>query len=1219
MYFKQLELSGFKSFCDRTHVRLEKGITAIVGPNGCGKSNILDSLRWALGEQSARELRGQHMMDIIFNGSENRSATGMAEVSVTFDNADSRLPVDFAEVQVTRRLYRSGESEYFINKAPCRLRDITELFMDTGIGTSAYSLIGQGKIGLVLSSKPEDRRFLFEEAAGIIKYKARKKVAIRKLESAEQNLVRLNDIIMEVQRQMRSLKRQVNAAIRFRELKEALRELEVRAIWLKYTRFRDEMVTLREQLGAAQEEYGKAMAEMADFEARNEELSLTRIEVERDLAARRETVQLLDAEMEKTERQIALLRQQTVFVTEQREQAIRDREAYEARAESLNQEASRTSEQVAALEAETDACRQEMESCQTEHDGARERLAEAEERLGALRRQAVESMNSRAKAQTELETLGVSVQNLETLLAQLTERRSSVELRRDELAERVAAAGEAEAAARAELERVLSEKARITEEQTRKNKELRAKMDEWQSLREKKSSVEARLNSLRELRDSYEGFAVGVRAVMMAKQRKLAEFRGIIGPVGDLLSTQKTYERAIEAALGGNINNIVVEEADAAKSAIQFLKQNRAGRVTFLPLDTIRPNHNDDTNAIRGKPGVIGPAIDYVTYDSHIRKAVEYLLYNTVIVETLDDAIRIARSENRYPRMVTLDGEFVSPAGSVTGGQNQTETRGLLGRSAEIAELEEKVQKMQNDGARLSAAAEVLTKELQAHGQQLRELEEAERTGRHRANECGVLLARATTELETLEESLRHSSSELETRREQLAELVDKREQALLVADSMLQDDETLQRAVEEQQEAMTAARDALTAAAARLADLRVGHAELSQRLEETRRNVAREQSERGEALENAQRRLEQAAALEENQRTLAAEIDTNIDRAKDLAGQKEAAHAKVVEAQNRQHALLDETDGLSKSLRELNEQSRNAQAQVHRLEIQLRHDEDQTQFLEERVLAEYHMGLASIDPDSVGTDELDEETREAQVLELREKLERLGQVNVMAIEEYEALEKRNEFLTTQERDLTKARETLLGIVARIDLIIKEMFLETFAKVSDNFRVFFRRLFNGGQARIYLLDESDPLECGIEIEARPPGKKPQGISLLSGGEQAMTAIALLFSIFRAKPSPFCVLDEVDAPLDDANIGRFLDMVEEFTDQSQFIIITHSKQTMARANVLYGVTMQERGVSQLVSVRFDDARPPRQEEFPEPPPEDDGGNGEGGEEEEEPAA
>lgn len=1188
MYFKQLEMCGFKSFADRTVVRLEPGVTAVVGPNGCGKSNILDALRWSLGEQRARELRGTHMMDIIFNGSENRQPMGMAEVSVTFDNSESKLPVDFAEVQVTRRLYRSGESEYFINKAPCRLRDIHELFMDTGIGTAAYSIIGQGQIDLVLSSKPEDRRFLFEEAAGIIKYKARKRVAMRKMETADQNLLRLSDIIAEVQRQMRSLKRQVNAAIRYREMKEALRDLEIRFVWTKYTGLQEQIGSLKQTFADAQDTYEKSLAESTRLDARAEELAFQRLELERVLEARRGDVYEIDGEMEKTERQIALFRQQIEFLKEQQQQALRDHEELQERAAAIQAQIALSGEAVQTAQAEIESCNEEIARKQEEHEHTRALVAEAESRLEAVRARTVETMNDRAKMQTELETLSVNIRNIDSQLTAIYDRQNTLHSRHEEVVTRLQELRTSHSNTQGAADETAATRAKTAAERADKAQQLRTLHDTWQTVREAKSSHEARLGSLRELRDSYEGFATGVRAVMMAKQKKQPEAQGVIGPVGDLLSTQKTYERAIEAALGGNINNVVVENAEAAKSAIAFLKRERAGRVTFLPLDTIRSSQNDDTGSLLGRPGVVGLAIAYVSFDPHVKKAMDYLFHNTVIVETLDDAIRIARSESRFPRMVTLDGEYVSPAGAVTGGQTQSESRGLIGRSAEIAELEQRVAEADERIKELAAQGEALTDDMRGLSAQLDDLEKQEKAFRDELNDLGVQIARFSTELENLTQSndqFKEQCAALEAERQALEE---QRKEALARADSMEQDDAALERERAEAQDAVLRARQALSARAEDLANLRVRFAELTQRVEEGARNQQREQREYEETLQNAARRLEQNEQFKENEAGLNNEIALQLERVKALSEGKEEARKKVVAAQEQMQTLLQEADAATKSTREIHEQVRASQADMHRLEIELRHNEDQLQFLTERVLTEYHVALASLDAEQIGTDEHDDETREAMVTDLREKLDRMGQVNLMAIEEYEALEKRNAFLVSQEEDLRKARETLLGIVARIDSTIREMFLQTFNDVSENFRVFFRRLFNGGQARVYLLDESDPLECGIEIEARPPGKKPQSISLLSGGEQAMTAISLLFAIFKAKPSPFCVLDEVDAPLDDANIGRFLALVDEFKAESQFIIITHNKQTMAKANVMHGVTMQERGVSQLVSVRFDEA-------------------------------
>ncbi|MEX2016607.1 MAG: AAA family ATPase, partial [Candidatus Hydrogenedentales bacterium] len=516
MHFKQIEMTGFKSFADRTIMHMETGTTAVVGPNGCGKSNILDAVRWALGEQSAKALRGGHMQDVIFNGSELRSATGMAEVTLTFDNADSALPLDFAEVQITRRVYRSGESEYLINKAPCRLRDVQELFMDTGIGTNAYSMIGQGKISMVLSSKPEDRRFLFEEAAGIIKYKSRKRVAMRKLDSAEANLVRLHDIIAEVERQMRSLKRQVNAAIRYRELSDQLKEYEIRAAWLKHTSLSERIADLRSKFADAQNEYEKDSAGMSQLEARHEELSLHKLEVDRVLHARRETVHEIDTEMERIEKQIALIRQQIEFSGEQQERAATERQMFEEQAVVREGEAEAVAEKAATTRSDIAAANQVLETKQAEHEGAARIVQDADRLLEEARARSVETMGLRAKAQTTVETLTVNITNLESQLQAIYERQQAGNTRNAELVALLEEKQRFESGKQDILARLEQERASAAEREMELGRQMQALHERWQGLRENKSSTDARLNSLRELRDSYEGFAAGVRASVAA-------------------------------------------------------------------------------------------------------------------------------------------------------------------------------------------------------------------------------------------------------------------------------------------------------------------------------------------------------------------------------------------------------------------------------------------------------------------------------------------------------------------------------------------------------------------------------------------------------------------------------------------------------------------------------------------------------------------------------
>ncbi|HQL94422.1 MAG TPA: chromosome segregation protein SMC [Candidatus Hydrogenedentes bacterium] len=1189
MYFKQVELTGFKSFADRTVLPLEPGVTAVVGPNGCGKSNILDAMRWALGEQSAKALRGAHMQDVIFNGNSQRPPTGMAEVSLTFDNADAALPVDFSEVQITRRVYRSGEGEYFINKAPCRLKDIQELFMDTGVGTNAYSLIGQGKIDLVISSRPEDRRFLFEEAAGIIKYKTRKRVAMRKLESADQNMLRLGDIIAEVERQMRSLKRQVNAAIRHREITQALRELEVRNAWLQFNELSGQIADLREKLAAATDTHGKLSADASRLEAQEEELNLRRIELERELHERREREHAVDTEMERLESQAALLRQEIEFCNQRAQAAAEERLSLEERAKGFSQDKGAAGERAEALRAEIERTEAALAEAQAARDAAAAETAGAEHRLEECRRTALDAVNLRNRFQTEIETLGATLAGVLQQLEALDTQSTSQEERRAQIAAQVGETRAKHAATEKDREKNAAERAKLEEKRRKAAARLAELNTKWQNLREEKSAVESRVTSLKELRDSYEGFATGVRAVMMAKQRDFPGMGGIIGPVGDLISTDAAYLQAIEAALGGNINNVIVENADDAKAAIAFLKEHKAGRVTFLPLDTIRPGRHEEELAMKGVRGVIGLAIDRVQCEARLMPAVEYLLYNTVIVETIDDAIRIARTEKKYPRMVTLEGEMISPAGAVTGGRTQRETQGLLGRTAEIEDLEKRAEQAKKDIAATVSEAAGITERQEAAAAQAKELDANENALRAALNELGVLLARQSTELEALGKTGDQLQEQRERLARQQADLETRQAEARGRLETASGDDSAHEQRVADARADLEVRRTVLMERTAALSDLRVRLAELTQNLEEAARLREREEREHEQALREAEKRV----GLAQEMRARIAEIENKItgllEAEKALSGDREAAHGRVLESQRAQQALMESVEALAKKLRGVRDRLNSAQKEIHRLELDCTQKEDRVQFFQERIAVEYGLALGSLTEEQVGEDDLDEREREERIKQHRQSLERLGNVNLAAIEEYDALEKREKFLKGQADDLSRARDALLGVIKRIDDTITQMFLDTFNEVARHFTDYFRRLFNGGQARIYLLDENDPLECGIEIEARPPGKKPQSISLLSGGEQAMTAIALLVSVFAAKPSPFCVLDEVDAPLDDANVKRFLDVIAEFTEHSQFIIITHNKETMARASALYGVTQQESGVSQIVSVRLEEAR------------------------------
>jgi len=1182
MYFKQLQMSGFKSFADPTTVRFEPGTTAIVGPNGCGKSNILDALKWVLGEQRAKELRGNHMQDVVFNGSENRLPMGMSEVTVTFDNADHKLAVDYSEVEVTRRLYRSGESEYLLNRQSCRLKDIAEMFMDTGIGTSAYSMISQGKMDLIISSKPEDRRYIFEEAAGIIKYKTRKRIALRRLDTANQNLLRLTDIIAEVERQMRSLKRQVNAAIRYRELSDELKDLEIRSAWLQFDRLSEEIKNLKSQFADAQNEFEKHNTVISDREAALENFSLQRAENDRVLLTRREGVHQIDSEVDLAERSVALLKQQVEFTDEQQGQAGRERLELQNRCEEITVRITDANTILEAVRGEIGQSQSNSQEKLGQHGQLELWVGEADSKVESVRAREAAQLSNRSKAVTELEALDNAIESLDGQLKGVYERQENESTRRADLLTRIEQTRIEETNAMGELSTIESTGAGLRESFETKTTEAKRRHEEAHNLRQQHSRLDARLESLRELRDTYEGFADGVSAVMRAEND--APLPGVIGPAGDLLAAQPGYERAIEAALGNSIHNIVVESADAARAAVAHLTAHKAGRVTFLPLDRLNVSAPDSSIAAPGD-GVIGTALDYIDYEARLHPAVAFLLQDAVLVEDLDAAIRLASTRSGRARFVTREGEVVTPNGDITGGRVEHGGRGLIGRSAEIEQLEAESSQMADAVVSVAAQAETLTEEAAVLKSDIEANDAAQKTSRAKLNELGVALASMESESNSLAEVL----ADLTRRRDEFTErrsgMEAQRTEVTSHVENMDSAEEALRTEMADVQRAASEQRHALSVVANELSDLRMHEATLRQRLEEVERDRNREQQALSDAQQEISKREALTEQLEKDREGLDSEIKMNIERMAALSETKEEAGAKVVEAENEQKQITAKIEELEKDLKESRSLVRDAQARVHALELELRTDEERVGYFQERILTEYNVALSALKEDEIGTDDYDSDSRDKMVSDIRHKLKRMGEVNLMAIEEFEALEKRYEFLASQAKDLEQARETLMSVIERCDTTIRAMFLESFEEIANHFRNYFRRLFNGGQARVYLLDEDDPLESGIEIEARPPGKKPQSISLLSGGECAMTAVALLFSIFKAKPSPFCVLDEVDAPLDDANIGRFLGLLDEFTDDSQFVIITHNKQTMARADALYGVTQQERGVSTLVSVRM----------------------------------
>ena len=1184
MFLKRLELFGFKSFADKTVVDFTGGVTALVGPNGCGKSNVVDAIRWALGEQSAKSLRGSEMVDLIFNGTANRRPLGFAEVVLTFDNARRHLPVDAPEVSVTRRLYRTGEGEYLINGQPCRLRDVKDLFMDTGVGVGAYSIIEQGKIDALLQASAKERRGIFEEAAGIAKYRSRKAAALRKLERVDQNLLRVGDVAAEVERQLRSVQRQAAKARRYRELAEELKHLRLTVLAADYRALAGKLAALRSDLAAGGDlvasmtaESGRLEAEILGAQGRADELERAASETERRRAEDR-------ARLARIESAIAAA------------EGLAGQHAEEA-ARALG-EAGELAERAAAAEADAERARQDLARAAADIAGLAAQLAAAEAETGAAaahagelaagierrKGEAIEVVRRRAGVDSELAKLLAEVGHLDAELSRaeqsaavLAERlaahRTEIEHGRARLEElsgrRAAAAAGAEAARAAER----SAAAAVAELDARAG-----------ALRAELAGRRSRVEALADAEARQEGLQAGVKGVLAAMRQGSAP-AGLCGIVAELVKVRQELEVAIETALGAKVQNVVAESTAAARGAIELLKRERLGRATFLPLDRVRSGWRPGPAAL-AEPGVLGRGADLVEFDERHRAAFEHLLGNVVVVRDLDSAVRVAADGCREGVVVTLEGEIFYPSGAITGGAHRDHTPGIIGRKNEIA--------------RLTAEIAAVETEL-AGGLERRAAEEARRLAeRRRAEELGAELAALSAgeiqmrqglelvarEAERLAEEQVLAARELAERRAGRQALAGRLDELRRQGQLLTGEEEAIGRAVAELGGELAGAEAARAEVREKLTRLRIEAGALEEKRSsiqaraEAAARLAVERRAETEARREAAGKAEAAAAEE---RRKAGEFRAELAAAVRAAADADQAGSGLAARRAELRAAMERAQGAE---RECRARLAAAGAQVGELRLAEQEAALRVAGLVERARAEGEERLAeraaTVDPAAV-----DMEGLRRQLEEGDDRLARMGPVNLAAIGEEDALRVRLAELGVQRADLEEARELLREAIARINKISRERFTATFEQVREHFHETYRKLFSGGRADITLEEGEDVLEAGIEVLARPPGKDMMVMSLLSGGERTLTTIALLFAIFKAKPSPFCVLDEVDAPLDESNIDRFMLILREFLESSQFLIITHNRRTMATADMIYGVTMQEAGVSKRIAVKFEE--------------------------------
>ncbi len=1179
MYLKSIEVQGFKSFANKIVFQFHNGITGIVGPNGSGKSNVADAVRWVLGEQRVKQLRGASMQDVIFSGTENRKPLSYAYVAITLDNSDHQLSIDFDEVTVARRIYRSGESEYLINGSPCRLKDVNELFYDTGIGKEGYSIIGQGQIDKILSGRPEERRELFDEAAGIVKFKRRKAAAQVKLENEKQNLVRVNDILSELEKQVEPLERQSEVAKIYLRRKEELKNLDVNVFLLENGR-------LKEQLQQVEEKYGLASGDLVEITGKYEGIREEYERIQSEIESLEETIEQARSSLTDTGLMRGKLEGEKNVLKEQINSAKGSEAHLTNRRTALEEEISgkeKDKEGILTEKVDTDAQVQEIaataEAEKKKLDEIQGKIAELNNAIEAGKNTIIGELNQRA-------TIKSKMGRFDTMMEQ-------VNIRRAELNSRLLRAKSDEAAREENLKKLEAEFEAITDalrEMTEGEAaaeqalgEMRKELAEKDArLRETQSAYhmeKSRLEALSNLTERYEGYGGSVKKVMEQKEKT----PGIIGVVADIIKVEKKYETAIETALGGNIQNIVTDDEETAKKMIRFLKENRLGRATFLPLTSItKPQEFKNPDALSEK-GVIGMADELVQTQGRYRNVARAMLGRIVVVDHVDNAVKIARKYDYGIRMVTLEGELLVPGGAISGGAFKNSSN-LLGRRREIDELQKNVKK-------LLAAVDATNREIdetKASRNRLRmELETLKADMQKKSIEQNTVRLNISQSKERMEEeeetkaSLKLEEQEIEDRIFEIRNDKESIQQELSQSEAL---EKNIQEQITKFQQELEEQRKLETEAAALVSEWEMKVEKMRQTLGFKQANVdrideeiARSRAELAEILEALEENRQETERRKQNileiEKTIAASFDAqneSEDRLKESMAHKEELSA-------RQKNFFRSREEMSEKMASLDKEVYRLAAQKERLEENL---ESQISYMWD----EYEITLS--DAAAIRDDSLtDLSSMKKQITSLRDQIKKLGDVNVNAIEDYKNLMDRFTFMQTQHDDLVEAEKTLEGIIEELDSAMRKQFTEKFAEINREFDKVFKELFGGGKGTLELLEEEDILEAGIRIIAQPPGKKLQNMMQLSGGEKALTAISLLFAIQNLKPSPFCLLDEIEAALDDSNVGRFAKYLHKLTKNTQFIVITHRRGTMEQVDRLYGITMQEKGVSTLVSVNL----------------------------------
>ena len=1182
MYLKRLELQGFKSFADKTVLEFMPGITSVIGPNGSGKSNISDSIRWVLGEQSMKSLRGAKSEDIIFAGTQNRKSLGFAEASIVIDNTDGKLPIEFSEVTVTRRIYRSGESGYYINKTPCRLKDVLELFMDTGIGRDGYSIIGQGKIDEILSNKSEDRRAIFEEAAGIVKYRVRKNDSEKKLEQTKLNLLRINDILSEIEVNIEPLKKQSEKAKKFLDFREELKGIEIGLFLYNIDNYKEKIAEISKDIEVFTNQNNDEEIKMQEKQNLKEELK-AKID---EITLKIEETQNLGFEMkekqEKINSEINIAKERITNNTENYDRYLNEIEEVNLRIAELEEEKKQRLEKKTSLFSNREKFAKELEEKEAELEKITAKLSSEEKQIEEKKQKVEENTDLKYEKATAINTQEVNYENLEKrekavkneisdTISELDEKR----LEKDEISKTFY-----------EIEAKRNEASKKLEEINEKRETSLAKLKEYQDkinlLSTELRVKDSKLKFLNDMEKEKEGYIRSVKSLLLECDKDSNLKKGMHGVLANIISVPKEYETAIEMTLGQTLQNIVTDTEEDAKKLIEYLRKNSLGRASFLPIASVKGKKVD--KLIKNNlSGVIGIASDLVKANKKYEEIILNLLGRTVIVDNMETAIVLARQNNYSFRIVTLKGDVINPSGAITGGSVAAKSNNIIGRTTQIKELEKDIEKLNKKIQDLENEKENYEKSQEDVIEEVMGLE-------HIMQDTEIVYATEKQKVLAVEENITRLENKLESLRKEQSEIEIAKKESLETKASLEKEIEELEKEVEEISSEIKVFTDNNKDNQKYIDDLNFDITNLKisvSSFDESSTSI-------DELIERIDQDINNNNASVENKKSLREKI---LEDNKMLEGQIVSLNEQIEKMKQEVLTSGDKVDSLKQERIEKNEELTKTEeeitnefriiedlkAQITKQEVKKSKIEYELEQTINKMWEDYELTPNNVGEEYKKPENVAETTKK--VKHLRDQIKALGSINIDSIEEYKQTKERYDFMCEQRLDLEDSSSKLKKVIQDMTKIMKDQFEQQFKVINKNFGEVFSELFGGGKAELRLTDEENILECGIEIEAQPPGKKLQNMTLLSGGEKAFTAIALLFAILKINPAPFCVLDEIEAALDDVNVYRFADYLKKYTKNTQFLVITHRKGTMEAADTVYGITMEENGISKLLSMKL----------------------------------